>query len=166
MHWSYIFLAQSHQHIHGFLQDCGNSSMSAMELPQSCTKPLMHYIPLNMRIVHTLLCFVVVWFRSVYVYPSGLLHRHCGNHTIAPMPVKQTWIKWVMQYHYSTRYWWHNHGKTKHNKAKYISYGIYCVRPWIHKKHPISHPHGQAMSVYCLERNSDFELTTDTHILS
>ena len=28
-------------HIKGFAQDCGNSSADALELPQSCAKPLI-----------------------------------------------------------------------------------------------------------------------------
>ena len=28
-------------------------------------------------------------------YPSGLLHWHWSNHTIAPVPVKQSWSIWV-----------------------------------------------------------------------
>ena len=32
---------------------------------------------------------------SIYLYPSGLLHWHWGNHMIAPVPVKQPWRIWV-----------------------------------------------------------------------
>ena len=28
-------------------------------------------------------------------YPSGLLHWHCGNLTIAPVPAKQPWLIWI-----------------------------------------------------------------------
>ena len=31
-----------HVHVDGLVQDCGNSSALAMELLQSCTKPLMY----------------------------------------------------------------------------------------------------------------------------
>ena len=34
-----------------------------------------------------------VW--SIYPYSSGLLHWHWGNHTIAPVPMKQPWRVWV-----------------------------------------------------------------------
>ena len=34
-----------------------------------------------------------VW--SIYPYYSGLLHWHWGNHTIAPVPMKQPWRVWV-----------------------------------------------------------------------
>ena len=31
----------------------------------------------------------------IYPYLSGLLHWHCGNLTIAPVPAKQPWWIWV-----------------------------------------------------------------------
>ena len=37
----------------------------------------------------TLLCFVVVIHSLIFPYPSGLLHWHCGNLTIAQVPAKQ-----------------------------------------------------------------------------
>ena len=40
----------------------------------------------------SLLGFGTSWF---YPYPLGLLHWHWGNHTIAPVPVKQPWRIWV-----------------------------------------------------------------------
>ena len=49
----------------------------------------------NMHTVCALLCFGVVRCRSIYPYPSGLLHWHCGNLTIAPVPVKQPWRIWA-----------------------------------------------------------------------
>ena len=42
-----------------------------------------------------LLCFVVVIHWMIYPYPSGLLHWHCGNLTIAPVPAKQPWWIWI-----------------------------------------------------------------------
>ena len=42
-----------------------------------------------------LLCFVVVIHWLIFPYPSGLLHWHCGNPTIAPMPAKQPWWIWI-----------------------------------------------------------------------
>ena len=42
-----------------------------------------------------MLCFVVVMYWLIYPYPSGLLHWHCGNLTIAPVPAKQPWWIWV-----------------------------------------------------------------------
>ena len=42
-----------------------------------------------------LLCFVVVIHWVIFPYPSGLLHWHCGNLTIAPVPAKQPWWIWI-----------------------------------------------------------------------
>ena len=39
-----------------------------------------------------LLCFVVVIHWLIFPYPSVLLHWHCGNLTIAPVPAKQPWL--------------------------------------------------------------------------
>ena len=40
-------------------------------------------------------CFVVVIHWLIFPYPSGLLHWHCGNLTIAPVPAKQPWWIWI-----------------------------------------------------------------------
>ena len=40
-------------------------------------------------------CFVVVIHWLIFPYPSGLLHWHCGNLTIAPVPAKQPWCIWI-----------------------------------------------------------------------
>ena len=40
------------------------------------------------------LCFVVVIHWLIFPYPSGLLHGHCGNLTITPVPAKQPW--WIL----------------------------------------------------------------------
>ena len=55
----------------------------------------LHYIPRNMHTVFALLCFVVVIHWLIFPYPSGLLHWHCGNQTIAPVPAKQPWWIWI-----------------------------------------------------------------------
>ena len=55
----------------------------------------IQYIPRNMHTVFALLCFVVVIHWLIFPYPSGLLHWHCGNLTIAPMPAKQPWWIWI-----------------------------------------------------------------------
>ena len=55
----------------------------------------LQYIPRNMHTVFALLCFVVVIHWLIFPYPSGLLHWHCGNLTIAPVPAKQPWWKWI-----------------------------------------------------------------------
>ena len=56
---------------------------------------LLQYIPRNMHMVFALLCFVVVIHWLIFPYPSGLLHWHCGNLTIAPVPAKQPWWIWI-----------------------------------------------------------------------
>ena len=48
-----------------------------------------------MHMVFALLCFVVVIHWLIFPYPSGLLHWHCGNLTIAPVPAKQPWWIWI-----------------------------------------------------------------------
>ena len=55
----------------------------------------IQYIPRNMHTVFALLCFVVVIHWLIYPYPSGLLHWHCGNLTIAPVSAKQPWWIWI-----------------------------------------------------------------------
>ena len=55
----------------------------------------LQYIPRNLHTVFALLCFVVVIHWLIFSYPSGLLHWHCGNLTIAPVPAKQPWWIWI-----------------------------------------------------------------------
>ena len=55
----------------------------------------VQYIPRNMHTVFALLCFVVVIHWLIFPYPSGLLHCHCGNLTIAPVLAKQPWWIWI-----------------------------------------------------------------------
>ena len=55
----------------------------------------IQYIPRNMHTVFALLCFVVVIHWLIFPYPSGLLHWHSGNLTIAPVPAKQSWWIWI-----------------------------------------------------------------------
>ena len=42
-------------------------------------------------------CFAVFCcgYTLIFPYPSGLLHCHCGNLTIAPVPAKQPWWIWI-----------------------------------------------------------------------
>ena len=56
---------------------------------------IIQYIPRNMHTFFPLLCFVVVIHWLIFPYPSGLLHWHCGNLTIAPVPAKQPWWIWI-----------------------------------------------------------------------
>ena len=55
----------------------------------------LQYIPRNMHTVFALRCFVVVIHWLIFPYPSGLLHWHCGNLTIAPVPARQPWWIWM-----------------------------------------------------------------------
>ena len=84
----------------------------------------IQYIPRNMHTVFALLCFVVVIHWLIFPYPSGLLHWHCGNLTIAPVPATlMNMDKYFMWIHYERL---HNHNKAKHNKTVCIFLGIYC----------------------------------------
>ena len=56
---------------------------------------LIQYIPRNMHTVFALLWFVVVIHWLIFPYPSGLLHWHCGNLTIAPVLAKRPWWIWI-----------------------------------------------------------------------
>ena len=53
------------------------------------------YILRNMHTVFALLCFIVVIHWLIFPYPTGLLHWHRGNLTIAPVPAKQPWWIWI-----------------------------------------------------------------------
>ena len=55
----------------------------------------VQYIPRNMHTVFALLCFVMVIHWLIFPYPSGLLHWHCGNLRITPVPAKQPWWIWI-----------------------------------------------------------------------
>ena len=48
-----------------------------------------------MHTVFALLWVVVVIHWLIFPYQSGLLHWHCGNLTIAPVPAKQPWWIWI-----------------------------------------------------------------------
>ena len=73
--WKVIALAHTCVLAHGFIE--------------------IQYIPRNMHTVFALLCFVVVIHWLIFPYPSGLLHWHCGNLAIAPVPAKQPWWIWI-----------------------------------------------------------------------
>ena len=79
-----------------------------------------------MHTVFALLCFVVVIHWLIFPYPSGLLHWHCGNLTIAPVPAKQPWWIWINTSCEFIMNDLHNHNKAKHNKTVCIFLGIYC----------------------------------------
>ena len=63
-------------------------------MPWAC-KIIVQYIPRTMHTVFAFLCFVGVIHWLIVPYPSGLLHWHCGNLTIAPVPAKQPWWIWI-----------------------------------------------------------------------
>ena len=63
-------------------------------MPYQAIGVTVQYIPRNMHTVFALLCSVVVIHWLIFPYPSGLLHWHCGNLTIAPVPAKQPW--WIL----------------------------------------------------------------------
>ena len=68
---------------------------SCLDLRGYATHVMLQYIPRNMHTVFALLCFVVVIHWLIFPYPSGLLHWHGGNLTIAPLPAKQPWWIWI-----------------------------------------------------------------------
>ena len=55
----------------------------------------IQYIWRNMSAVCAWLYSVVIWYSQFFIYPSGWLHWHWGNHMIAPMPVKPPWRIWI-----------------------------------------------------------------------
>ena len=54
------------------------------------------------KVIKTLL-FLCFGTNQFYPHSPGLLHWHWGNHTIAPVPVKQPWRIWVNIWNESTR---------------------------------------------------------------
>ena len=64
------------------------------------------------------------WF---YTYPSGLVHWHWGNHTIAPVPAKQPWRLCVHKSWESIQYY--SVTTTKQSTTKLYAYFLgYTVR--------------------------------------
>ena len=102
-----LCLSCTNPSLNWLMQERRISIANAMELRLSCTNPsickcqplcpslIVQYIPRNMNTVFALLCFVVVIHWLIFPYPSGLLHWHCGNLTIAPVPAKQPWWIWI-----------------------------------------------------------------------
>ena len=79
-----------------------------------------------MNAVRTLLYFAVVFYKSISPYPTGLLQRHWGNHSIAPVPVKQPWRIWVTKLCDSQGCYDLN--TTKQSKTKpYGYFGTYAI---------------------------------------
>ena len=73
----------------------GNFIYPGLPVNGICQALCIQYIPRNMHTVFALLCFVVVIHWLIFPYPSGLLHWHCGNLMIAPVPAKQPWWIWI-----------------------------------------------------------------------
>ena len=53
------------------------------------------HIIMNFITTKNVMCFVVIIHWLIFPYPPGLLHWHCGNLTIAPVPAKQPWWIWI-----------------------------------------------------------------------
>ena len=83
--WIRLLFSTSNQDVYACLIVCHNL----------CFHTLIQYISRNMHTVTALVCFVVVIHWQIFPYPSGLLHWHCGNLTIAPVPAKQPWWIWI-----------------------------------------------------------------------
>ena len=77
-----------------------------------------------MHTVFALLCFVVVLHWLIFPYPSGLLHWHCGNLTIAPVPAKQPWWIWINT---SCEFIMNDCITTTKQSTVCIFLGIYCM---------------------------------------
>ena len=90
----------------------------------------MQYIPRNIETVHTFCGLVLLDF---YPYPSGLLHWHWGNHTIAPVSVKQPRRIWVNGSHGSPNYYWYN--LNQQNISKLCAYSMGYIQ--VHKITPV-----------------------------
>ena len=87
--YDFIIITDKPEHLVSIQKSlCCNSQCSKNSLN-------IQYIPRNMHTVFALLCFVVVIHWLIFPYPSGFLHWHCGNLTIAPVPAKQPWWIWI-----------------------------------------------------------------------
>ena len=82
-------------HVHRVPWEFIKVSLKIIFEPCTWMHAYLQYIPIDMHTVFALLCFVVVIRWLIFPYPSGLLHWHCGNLTIAPVPAKQPWWIWI-----------------------------------------------------------------------
>ena len=87
-----------HEQYNHFVAEPGIFLHQPIDVIISVTILDMQDIPRNMHTVFALLCFVVVIHWLIFPYPSGLLHWHCGNLMIAPVPAKQPWLIWIKTY--------------------------------------------------------------------
>ena len=102
-----------------------------------------------MHTVFALLCFVVVIHWLNFPYPSGLLHWHCGNLTIAPVPAKQPWWIWINT---SCEFIMNDcKTTTKQSTTKpcayFLGYTVGCRSPWTSRT---KHRSINDMMVQCL----------------
>ena len=88
--WWLVISTETHCLIYKRFFNIGSVSRVITNIPA-----YVQYIPRNMHTVFALLCFVVVIHWLIFPYPSGLLHWHCGNLTIALVPAKQAWWIWI-----------------------------------------------------------------------
>ena len=89
------YISFSPWRIHWCMHWCGSVGSEIVVSYAGYHNVLIQYIPRNMHTVFALLCFVVVIHWLIFPYPSGLLHWHRGNLTIAPVPAKQPWWIWI-----------------------------------------------------------------------
>ena len=72
--------------------------------------------------VHTLLCYIVVWYWYIYWYLSSLIRLYWNNHMI-PL-IMQPWTLWENALHEITDNY-HSPINIHHSKTIYILYEIY-----------------------------------------
>ena len=60
-----------------------------------CLCPLLFYSISQEICTRFLLCCALNKHWLIFPYPSGVLHWHYGNLTIAPVPAKQPWWIWI-----------------------------------------------------------------------
>ena len=104
-----------------------------------------------MHTVFALLCFVVVIHWLIFPYPSGLLHWHCGNLTIAPVPAKQPWWIWI---HTSCEFIMNDCiTTTKQSTTKPCAYFLgYTVHCW-QQQHELVFYHRHLKMTLCIKSN-------------
>ena len=78
-------------------------------------------------------CFAVLCCGYTLTYfpnPSGLLHWHCGNLTVAPVPAKQPWLIWINT---SCEFIMNDCiTTTKQSTTKPCAYFLGYIVPWCH----------------------------------
>ena len=105
-----------------------------------------------MHTVFALLCFVVVIHWLIFPYSSGLLHWHCGNLTIAPVPAKQPWWIWINT---SCEFIMNDCiTTTKQSTTKpcayFLGYTVFIIRQWHGNTFRITVPLNKFTSYQCL----------------